>query len=125
MREIVNSKNAPSPVGPYNQAIRCNGTLYVSGQIGLDPVVNKIVGEDIKVQAEQVLKNHAAILREAGMDFKNVVKVSVFITDINDFTLVNEVYGRYFTDSPPAREAMEVSKLPLGARIMISLIASE
>lgn len=125
MKQTINSSVAPAPVGPYNQAILANGFLFVSGQIAIDPATNKIIEGSIKEQADQVLKNHRAILAEAGMDFTNVVKVSVFITDINDFSLVNEVYANYFKESAPAREALEVSKLPLGAKIMISLIAVE
>ncbi len=123
MKKIINSSKAPAPVGPYNQSVLVNGVLYVSGQIALDPVINKLLDGDIKAQTKQVLENHLAILQEAGMDFGNVVKVSVFITDISNFSQVNEVYSTYFTENAPAREAMEVAKLPLNASIMVSLIA--
>ena len=125
MKKIINSSKAPAPVGPYNQAILANGVLYVSGQIAIDPGINKIVEGDIKAQAKQVLENHRAILKEADMDFTNVVKVSLFINDMNYFSQVNEVYATYFTNNEPAREAMEVCKLPLNAAIMISLIATQ
>ncbi len=123
MKKIINSKNAPAPVGPYNQSVLANGILFVSGQIAIDPLVNKLVEGDIKVQAKQIMKNHLAILKEASMDFSNVVKVSLFISDMNNFSQINEVYADYFSVNAPAREAMEVSKLPLNANIMISLIA--
>ena len=123
MKKIINSKNAPAPVGPYNQSVLVNGVLFVSGQIAIDPLVNKLVEGNIKVQAKQIMENHLAILKEANMDFSNVVKVSLFISDMNNFSQINEVYADYFRENAPAREAMEVSKLPLNANIMISLIA--
>lgn len=123
MKKIINSLNAPAPVGPYNQSVLANGVLFVSGQIAIDPSVNKLVDGDIKAQAKQVMENHLAILKEAGMDFSNVVKVSLFISDMNDFSQINEVYAIYFSENSPAREAMEVAKLPLNANIMMSLVA--
>ena len=124
MKRIRNTSNAPAPIGPYNQAILVNGFLYISGQIAIDPSTNKFLDDgDIISQVHQVLKNHRAILNEAGMDFENVVKVSLFVTDISKFTIVNEVYAAYFTNDPPAREVIEVSGLPLDAQIEMSIIA--
>ena len=123
MKKIINSVNAPAPVGPYNQAILANGFLFVSGQIGIDPASGKLVNGGIRAQTMQVMKNHIAILTEAGMDFSNVVKVNLSISDITNFKNVNEVYAEYFSDESPARETMEVSNLPLKADVMISLVA--
>ncbi len=120
---IVNSKRAPAPVGPYNQAVFSGDTLYVSGQIALDPETGNMVQGGTAAETRQVMKNLGAVLQKAGMDFKNVVKCSIFIRDMNEFTLVNEIYREYFDDQAPARETVEVSRLPKDASVEISCIA--
>lgn len=122
--EIINSKNAPQPIGPYSQAILSNGTLYVSGQIALDPFTEDLVVNNIEDETEQVMKNINAILNEAGLGFSNVVKCSIFLSNMSSFTKVNEVYGSYFDASiAPARETVEVSCLPKNVNVEISCIA--
>ena len=123
MKTIINTPSAPAPIGPYNQAVLVNGTLYVSGQIPLDPTTGKIVEGDIKAQALQVMQNLGAILQAAGLDFSNVVKCSIFLKDMHDFPKVNEVYGRFFTANPPARETVQVGALPMFVDVEISCIA--
>jgi len=123
VKKIIHTSKAPEPIGPYNQAVMVNNTLYVSGQIPLDPSVGKLAGGDIKNQTRQVMENLKAILREAGMDFSDVVKCSIFITDMKNFPRVNEVYGTYFTEDPPARETVQVAGLPMGVDVEISCIA--
>lgn len=119
----INSSNAPAPIGPYSQAIRANGILYVSGQIALDPVSGKMVQTDIEMETHQVMKNLQAILSEAGLDFAHVAKCSIFVKDLNNFARINEIYGSYFSQNPPARETVEVSRLPKDANVEISCIA--
>jgi 2-iminobutanoate/2-iminopropanoate deaminase len=123
-KSIINSKNAPAPIGPYSQAVKSNGTLYVSGQIAIDPASgnNMVVGDIVK-ETQQVMNNLKAILTEAGMDFSNVVKCSIFVKDLNNFATINKVYGEYFTSQPPARETVEVSRLPKDVNVEISCIA--
>lgn len=124
MKTIINSKNAPAPIGPYNQAILAGDTLYVSGQIALDPVTGTIVQDDIETETHQVLKNMGAILEEAGLTFENVVKCSVFVMDMDMFSRINAVYGQYFKeDTAPARELVQVATLPKYVNIEISCIA--
>lgn len=124
MKTIINSKNAPAPIGPYNQSILAGNTLYVSGQIALDPVTNTIVQDDIEIETHQVLKNLGAILEEAGMTYENVVKCSVFVMDMEMFSRINAVYGQYFKeDTAPARELVQVATLPKYVNIEISCIA--
>ncbi|HSV75661.1 MAG TPA: RidA family protein [Bacteroidales bacterium] len=123
MKTIINTPNAPAPIGPYNQAILANGTLYVSGQIPLNPGTGKLVEGDIQAQALQVMKNLEAILTAAGMDFSHVVKSSIFLKDMRDFPKVNEVYGTFFPANPPARETVQVSALPMYVDVEISCIA--
>jgi len=123
MKKIINTVKAPAPIGPYNQAVMANGTLYVSGQIPLNPSTTELVKGDIKEQTRQVMENLKAILREAGLDFSDVVKCSIFITDMKNFPLVNEVYGHYFTEDAPARETIQVCALPMGVDVEISCIA--
>jgi len=123
MKTIINTPSAPAPIGPYNQAVLVNGTLYVSGQIPLDPTTGKLVEGDIKAQALQVMQNLGAILQAAGLDFSNVVKCSIFLKDMHDFPKVNEVYGRFFTANPPARETVQVGALPMFVDVEISCIA--
>ena len=122
-KAIATSK-APAAIGPYSQAIQAGNTLYVSGQIPLDPVSGEIVEGGIVEQTKRVFENIKAILEEAGCNFSNVVKAEVFLDDINDFTTVNEIYASYFTEDPkPARQAVEVANLPKFVKIEISCIA--
>ncbi len=124
MKKIITSKNAPSPIGPYNQAVIANGFMYISGQVGMNPKTGKIIKDSISDETDQVMKNLSSILNEASISFENVVKTTIFLSDMNDFSLVNEVYGKYFNeDTAPARETVQVSKLPLGVNVEISMIA--
>ncbi len=122
MKKIINTPNAPKPIGPYSQAVMYGNTLYVSGQIPVNPATGKFEPE-IKAQTIQVMENLKAILTEAGLDFTNVVKASIFISDMNNFAQINEVYGSYFTSDFPARETVQVAKLPLAVDVEISVIA--
>ena len=122
--KIINTKDAPAPIGPYSQAVLANNTLFVSGQIALDPQTGDLVKNDIQVETHQVMKNLGAILQEAGATFSNVVKCSIFVKDLANFALINEVYGEYFfSENPPARETVEVSRLPKDVNVEISCIA--
>ena len=124
MKKIIKTKNAPSPVGPYNQAILFNNTLYASGQIAINPLNNQIINEDIEAETKQVMKNLNEVLKEAKMDFSNVVKCSIFLKDMNDFESVNQIYSTFFNEKDaPARETVEVSMLPKNVNVEISLIA--
>lgn len=123
MKKIINTPNAPAAIGPYSQAVEANGTLYVSGQIPINPAVGKIEAADISGQTEQVFANIKAILDEAGYSFSDVVKSTVFIADITDFAAMNEVYKRYYQTECPARSAFAVKSLPLGALVEIETIA--
>lgn len=123
MKEIVNSANAPSPIGPYSQAVLVNNTLYCSGQVALDPQSGDLLIQDRSIETNQVMMNLGAVLKEAGMDFSHVVKCSIFLKDMQDFKVVNEIYGNYFPSKPPARETVQVAGLPLNVNVEISLIA--
>jgi len=123
MKRIINTPNAPAAIGPYSQAIDANGTLYISGQLPINPSVGKIEAEDITSQSEQVFANIAAILTEAGYDFKDVVKSTVFLSDISNFAAMNDVYKKYYQTECPARSAFAVKALPLGALVEIETIA--
>lgn len=124
MKKIITTDKAPAPIGPYNQAILVNDTLYVSGQIGLVPTTMKLVEGNLESETLQVMENLKAILKAADMDFSHVVKSSIFLSDMNNFSFVNEVYGRYFNhESAPARETVEVANLPKFVRVEISVIA--
>jgi len=124
MKKIITTKNAPAPIGPYNQAILVNDTLYLSGQIGLDPRLMKMVEGDIKKETEQVMKNLKNVLEAADMTFNHVIKSSIFLSDMEDFAKVNEVYGSYFiNETAPARETVAVRTLPKNVRVEISMIA--
>jgi len=122
-KKIINCKDAPAPIGPYSQAVFINGTLYVSGQIAIDQSTGNLVTGDIVKETTQVMKNLKAILGEAGLDFSNVVKCSIFVKDLGNFTTINQVYGEYFTKDAPARETVEVSRLPKDVNVEISCIA--
>lgn len=123
MKKAIQISGAPTPLGPYSQAILAENTLYVSGQIPLNPINGNLVIDTIENATNQVLSNIFALLKEAGMNEENVVKCSIFLKDLNDFTAVNEVYSTYFTKTPPARETFQVAKLPLDVPIEISCIA--
>ena len=122
-KQIINTKNAPAPIGPYNQAVLTGNLLFVSGQIALHPETNQLIQDDIKTETRQVMENLKAILTAAGMDFGNVLKSTIFITNMNDFAQINEVYGSYFSDAYPARETVQVAALPKGVNVEISVIA--
>ena len=124
MKEIITTPNAPAPIGPYNQAIRTGNLLFISGQICIDPATGDLVGGSIGEETHQVMKNLSAILGEAGMGLSNVVKTTIFLTDMKKFTEVNEVYGKYFKGNYPARETVEVSALPKFVNVEISMIAA-
>ncbi|QEM08484.1 RidA family protein [Mucilaginibacter rubeus] len=123
MKTIINTNNAPAPIGPYSQATLAGGFLFVSGQIPIDPLSGELISSDIKAEATQVMENIKAILTEAGLGFDNIVKTSIFLTDLQNFVQVNEVYGTYFTTDFPARETIQVSALPKGVNVEISVIA--
>jgi 2-iminobutanoate/2-iminopropanoate deaminase len=124
MNRIIRTTEAPLPIGPYNQAILKDDTLYASGQIAIDPTTNELISGNIKAETKQVMDNLAAVLREADMDFTQVVKCSIFISDMNDFNEINQVYGLYFdNDTAPARETVQVAVLPKNVNVEISLIA--
>jgi 2-iminobutanoate/2-iminopropanoate deaminase len=121
--QAVLTGDAPAPIGPYSQAIKAGSELFCSGQIALDPRSGELVGSDAAAQAEQALKNIGAVLAAAGMNYADVVKTTIFLIDMNDFAAVNEVYGRYFDASKPARSTVAVAGLPKGARVEIEAIA--
>lgn len=124
MKKIINTTNAPAPIGPYNQAILSGNTLYTSGQIALSPSTGELVNATIEEETKQVMNNMKAVLEAAEMTFENVIKSSIFITDMNDFSKINEVYGTYFNaETAPARETVEVSNLPKFVSVEISMIA--
>ena len=123
MKNEIKSVNAPSPIGPYSQGIMANNMLFVSGQIAIDPQTGLIVNANISLETSRVMDSIRAILEEAGMDFSNVVKASIFVKDLNNFQVINETYGKYFTGLPPARETIEVCRLPKDANVEISCIA--
>jgi len=124
MKKIINTTKAPAPIGPYNQAVLTGNTLYTSGQIALDPDTMELVLDDIKTETRQVMENMKAVLAAADMTFKNVIKSSIFISDMNNFRQINEVYGEYFEEATaPARETVEVANLPKFVNVEISMIA--
>jgi 2-iminobutanoate/2-iminopropanoate deaminase len=123
MKKSIQISGAPAPIGPYSQAILIDNTIYVSGQIPLDPFTGNLVLDSIEASTHQVLKNITALLKEAGMTFEDIVKCSIFLKDMNDFAAMNGVYGSYFGTVPPARETVQVAKLPLDVNVEISCIA--
>lgn len=124
MRKIIKTSDAPAPIGPYNQAILSGDTLFISGQIAINPVNNELEKHSIQDETEQVMRNLKAILEAAEMKFENVVKSSIFISDMNNFSSINEVYGKYFdSETAPARETVEVANLPKFVNVEISMIA--
>jgi 2-iminobutanoate/2-iminopropanoate deaminase len=122
-KTIIHSHHAPAPIGPYSQAAMAGGVLYVSGQIAIEPSSGKLITEDISAETHQVLKNLQHILNAADMDMENVVKCTIFIRDMNDFGTINGIYGQYFETNHPARETVEVSRLPKDVNVEISCIA--
>ena len=124
MKRIVNTSNAPKPIGPYNQAVISGDLMFISGQVAFDPNTDELVLGDIQSETKQVMENLKSILEEANLSFDNVVKTTIFLSDMNDFQQVNEVYGSYFSnDQAPARETVEVSRLPKDVNVEISMIA--
>lgn len=122
-KQIINSTNAPAPIGPYNQAVQAGNMLFISGQIALNPENGQMEQSDIIAETHRVMQNLRNILSEAGMDFSDVVKSTIFIMNMGDFGQINEVYGKYFTGYFPARETVQVAALPKGANVEISMIA--
>ena len=123
MKDVVLTDRGPKPIGPYSQAIRTNGFLYVSGQVALDPKTGEFVGTDIQQQTIRTLENIKGILEAAGSNMHHVVKTTVFLKDMNDFAAMNEVYAKYFASAPPARSTVQVARLPKDALVEIEVIA--
>ena len=124
MKKIIKTENAPKPIGPYNQAVIAGNYMFISGQIALNPKNGELIISEIKKETIQVMENLNAILNEASLTFENVVKTTIFLSDMNDFSSVNEIYGSYLNNSTaPARETVQVSKLPVGVNVEISMIA--
>ncbi|MEZ4830173.1 MAG: RidA family protein [Bacteroidia bacterium] len=123
MKNIIKTSLAPAPIGPYNQAVKAGNTLFVSGQIAIEPASGEMVTHEIQAEAHQVMKNIGAILAAAGLTYGHIVKTSIFLTTMDNFAKVNEVYGQYFTDSFPARETVAVAGLPKNVNVEISVIA--
>lgn len=123
MKEIICAQGAPAAIGPYSHAVRTGGFLFTSGQIALDPACGKLAGDDIESQTRQVLRNLESVLSAAGMGFEDVVKATIFLTDLHDFETVNKLYGERFRSAPPARSCIQAAKLPAGAKVEIELIA--
>jgi len=124
-KKIIRTDNAPAPIGPYSQAVQFGNMLFISGQIAIDPTTGNLVQEDIKTETHQVMKNLQAILKEAGMDFGNAIKTTIFLMDMGQFAQVNEVYGSYLGEAAPARETVQVSGLPKGVKVEISMVAGK
>ena len=122
-KKIIQTKQAPAPIGPYNQAILAGNTLFISGQVCIDPATGNLKNKDLQEETHQVMHNLKAILQEAGMNFGHVVKTTIFITDMNRFSEINEIYGQYFEGTFPARETVQVSALPKFVNVEISMIA--
>ncbi len=123
MKEIISTESAPGAIGPYSQAIKVNGMVFCSGQIPIDVSTGEFVSHDVAEQTDQVLKNLTAVLSAAGTDLSGVVKTTVFLSDMNDFAVMNEVYGRYFGDNKPARATVQAARLPKDAKVEIDCIA--
>ena len=125
MKEIISTQAAPAAIGPYSQAVRADGLVFISGQIPVNPATGRIEAQGVEAQTEQSLRNLGAILQEAGMDYVNVLKTTVYMTDMADFAAMNGVYARYFADKAPARSAVAVKDLPKGALVEIEAIAAQ
>jgi 2-iminobutanoate/2-iminopropanoate deaminase len=122
-KKIIQSADAPAPIGPYSQAVQAGNMLFVSGQVPIDPATGKVIQTNISEETQQVMKNLGAILQAAGSSFSQVVKCTIFIRDMGQFSAINEAYGQYFSENPPARETVEVSRLPKDVNVEISCIA--
>jgi 2-iminobutanoate/2-iminopropanoate deaminase len=125
MKNIIYSENAPKPIGPYSQAVEIDNLVFLSGQIGIDPKTGNIVPGGVVAEARQVMKNIQAVLEEANLTFENVIKSTIFLTNLTVFNEVNQIYGEYFTEDFPARSTIEVQALPKGAKIEIEVIAQK
>jgi 2-iminobutanoate/2-iminopropanoate deaminase len=123
MREIISTPDAPKAIGPYSQAVRANGLVFVSGQVAIDPATQQVIGGDVAVQTERVMKNLSAILTAAGSRLDLVLRCTVFLKSMNDFAAMNAIYGKYFSAAPPARSTVEVSRLPKDVLVEIDVIA--
>ena len=123
MREIISTKDGPQAIGPYSQAIRANGFVFVSGQVAIDPANQQVITGDVAAQTDRVLKNLAAILKAGGTSLEKVVRSTVFLKNMGDFAAMNEVYGRYFSSAPPARSTVEAARLPKDVLVEIDVIA--
>ena len=123
MRDVIATEDGPRAIGPYSQAIRANGFVFVSGQVAIDPATQQVISGDVSAQTDRVLKNLAAILKAAGTSLEKAVRTTVFLKNIGDFGAVNEVYGRYFSSAPPARSTVEVARLPKDVLVEIDVIA--
>ncbi len=123
MKKVILTGNAPAPIGPYSQAIEVGNFLFCSGQVPIDPVTNQVFTGEVKGQTELVMKNIEAVLKAAGLGFQNVAKTTIFLTSMNDFAAVNEIYGRFFPENPPARSTVAVAGLPKGVNVEIEIIA--
>jgi len=123
MKKVIFTKNAPAPIGPYNQAIQHNDTVYVSGQIAINPATGDLEIDDLKKETQLVMENLGAVLNASGMNYSNIVKCSIFLSDMDSFGIVNEIYGSYFTENFPARETVEVACLPKSVNVEISCVA--
>ncbi len=124
MKDVIFTVRGPKPIGPYSQAIKSNGFLFLSGQVALDPQSGELVGTDVRQQTERVFENLKAVLEAGGASFHHVVKTTVFLKDMNDFAAMNEVYARYFAAAPPARSTIQAARLPKDALVEIEVIAS-
>lgn len=123
MKKVILTGSAPAPIGPYSQAIEVGNLLFCSGQVAIDPATNQVFTGDVKGQTELVMKNIEAVLTTAGLGFQNVAKTTIFLTSMNDFAAVNEIYGRFFPENPPARSTVAVAGLPKGVNVEIEIIA--
>jgi 2-iminobutanoate/2-iminopropanoate deaminase len=125
MRQVIHTKNAPQAVGPYSQAIKANGFVFVSGQVAIDPATQQVLEGDVKTQTDLILRNLAQILEAAGSSMSKAVRCGVFLKNMNDFAAMNEVYGKHFSSAPPARTTVEVARLPKDVLVEIDVIAME
>ena len=123
MRDVIATKDAPQAIGPYSQAIRANGFVFVSGQVAIDPLTQQVISGDVAAQTDRVLKNLSAILKAAGSGLEKVVRCGVFLKNMGDFAAMNEIYGRHFSTAPPARSTVEVARLPKDVLVEIDVIA--
>lgn len=123
MKKVILTGSAPAPIGPYSQAIEVGNLLFCSGQVAIDPATNQVFTGDVKGQTELVMKNIEAVLKAAGLGFQNIAKTTIFLTSMNDFAAVNEIYGRFFPENPPARSTVAVAGLPKGVNVEIEIIA--